>query len=212
MNTSRGRPVDVNKQQEQKLKLIIAAQELLDEKSYRSLTIREIAQRAGVNSALIRYYFESKEGLFIALFEQMATEHFALMATISQSDTPIRAFITIMLDMLNEHSGFARFLHDEIMAGDSSLQFAFVEKFPKRMAIFLPDLIKQQIEQGNLAENTNTKYAAFSLMSLIITPFVTAPIRESVWKISSAELASPHWSEHIFQLFMSGYGKRKNNE
>ena len=44
--------------------LIRAAQRLFDTHGYEAATIREIAQEAGVDSAMIHHYFGSKEGLF----------------------------------------------------------------------------------------------------------------------------------------------------
>ena len=211
MNANRGRPVDTDKQQEQKAKLIVAAMTLLQEKSYRSITIRELGQRAGVNSALVGYYFDSKEGLFIALLGQMAREHFSKIENIMHSNEPIREFIQIMLSMLNENSGLARMMHDDVMSKDSSLKDALIERFPKRMATFLPMLITQQIKVGQLSEKINAKYAAFSLMGLIVMPFVGAPIREMAWQISEDELKQPEWADNIYRLFLTGYGKRGDN-
>ena len=201
----RGRPVDREKQEEQKHKLISVAAELLSEKSYKSITIRELGDRAGVNSAMIRYYFESKEGLFIALLDNMSSEHFNQMQKLIQSEDPIRSFISFMLDMLNRNSGLARMIHDEVLSEDSVLKAIFMRNFPKRMANFLPKLIKQQIQLGRLRSDINPKYAAFSLMGLIVLPFLAAPIREEAWEISAQELKQTQWIDHLYQTFMLGY-------
>ena len=211
MNANRWRPVDTGKQQEQKAKLLAAAMTLLKEKSYNSITIRELGKTAGVNSALVGYYFDNKEGLFTALLDEMAKTHFSRMQNIMHAQEPIREFIHIMLSMLNENSGLARIMHDEVLSRDSSLKNLLIERFPKRMASFLPMLITQQIAAGRLSENINAKYAAFSLIGLIVMPFVGAPIREMAWQISEDELKQPEWAENIYRLFLTGYGKRGDN-
>jgi len=48
VNASRGRPSDPGVQQERKTRLIEAAHKLLTEKSFRNITIREIASEAGM--------------------------------------------------------------------------------------------------------------------------------------------------------------------
>ena len=40
---------------------------------FHGVTIREVARSAGVDSALVHYYFETKKGLFDAVFERRAT-------------------------------------------------------------------------------------------------------------------------------------------
>lgn len=211
MNATRGRPVDIEKQQEQKSKLVAAAVALLREKSYRSITIRELAQTAGVNSALVAYYFGNKEGLFIGMLDVLAKENFSKMKGVLASPEPIKAFIQAMLSMANQNAGTVKMIHDEIMTHDTPLRSAFIERFPKRMAVFLPQLLDHQIQAGLLDENINTKYAAFTLIGLIMMPFVAAPIREAAWEITADELKQPAWADNLYRMFLTGYGKRETN-
>ena len=78
-DTIKGRPVNPEKQAMQKAKLLASAEQLLAEKPYVNITIRELAQHSGINSAMISYYFTNKEGLFIALLDEMSTKHFTVM-------------------------------------------------------------------------------------------------------------------------------------
>ena len=48
--------------------LLDAAEAIMLEEGYAAVTTRRIASRAGVNSALVYYYFDTMDGLFIALF------------------------------------------------------------------------------------------------------------------------------------------------
>lgn len=201
MTPPRGRPVDPAKQAEQKQNLLIAAKQLMSEKTYRSITIRELGERAGVNSAMVKYYFENKEGLFIALLDHMAHEHFSRVTQLASAENPIKALIQNMLAMLSDNKGVARMIHDEILHNDSVLRDAFIERFPKRMAQFLPRLIQQELA---IEDPMTAKYLAFNLISLIITPYIGEPVRKMAWKISDDELKQAEWAEHIYQFFMNG--------
>lgn len=201
--SSRGRPVDESKQAQQKEKLIEATQKLLAEKSFRTITIREIGEAANINSAMIRYYFENKEGLFKALLDQMADRHFSSIKSLSNEENPIRAVITVMLNMLLDNAGMARMIHDEVLQQESTLRQAFIERFPKRMAKLLPQLISHELK---IDDPKTCKYLAFNLISLIITPFIGEPVRKIAWNISDEELRDPAWGEHLYTLFVSGSG------
>lgn len=51
-------------------RLVEVAQEMLNEKPYPEITLEEIAERAGVARTLIFYHYGSREGLFVAAFNQ----------------------------------------------------------------------------------------------------------------------------------------------
>ena len=201
---NKGRPVDNEKQAKQKQKLLDAALTLLDEKNYKDITIRELGKHAGINSAMVSYYFNNKEGLFIALLDQISENHFSKFTELHHSKEPIKDLITFMLSLLNQQPGLMKLIHNEAMSPHSNLRPALIERFPKRMAEILPALITQQQALGKIRQDINARYAAFSLISLIIMPFLTAPIREDAWGIKSQELNAPQWTEHIYQLFIYG--------
>jgi len=210
---SKGRPVDLNKQAIQKAKLLASAEALLAEKSYANITIRELAQHSGVNSAMVSYYFTNKEGLFVALLDEMSTKHFTVMHAITQSADPIKTFIETILAMLNNDNGLARLIHHEFLSGNSTasskgsqtsrstLSDIFIDRFPKKMASFIPQLVKNNTL---IKDDRKAKYAAFSLVTMLITPFIHKSIRQQAWQISDEELQSPLWAEHIHQQFMFG--------
>jgi AcrR family transcriptional regulator len=50
--------------------LLEAAAALFDERGYQGATVRDIGERAGVDSALIARYFGGKEGLYLAALEE----------------------------------------------------------------------------------------------------------------------------------------------
>lgn len=53
-------------------KLLAAASELMIERNSLDISLSEIAQRSGVNSALVKYHFGNKEGLLLALLARDA--------------------------------------------------------------------------------------------------------------------------------------------
>ncbi len=202
--SKRGRPLDPAIQQERKEQLMDAAYTLLNEKSYRTITIREIAEVANMKSAMISYYFENKEGLFIALIERNAVAHFNQFEHVLTSPTPIKTFISIALTHFSENPSLSRFIADEIMSQQSPLGDKFISIMPKKMAMFLPQLIESLKEKGDIRNDLDSKWAAFSLMTLIIMPFIGAQVREKAWEISHEDVSSPAWVEHIYRLFMAG--------
>ena len=66
------KPTARNRDEARDVRLLDAAEALLLEEGYAAVTSRRVAERAGVNPALLYYYFESMDGLFVALFRRGA--------------------------------------------------------------------------------------------------------------------------------------------
>ncbi len=66
--------------------LLDATSALMIERNSVSVSLSEIAQKSGLNSALISYYFGSKAGLFTALLERDTCKAFAGLERLLQSD------------------------------------------------------------------------------------------------------------------------------
>ena len=59
---------------EARAKIAAAAEQLFAARGYDGTVVRDIARAAGVNAAMIHYYFKSKEGLYRAILEGVKGE------------------------------------------------------------------------------------------------------------------------------------------
>lgn len=84
--------------------LLDAAEILMLEEGYAGVTTRRIAARAGVNSALVYYYFDTMDGLFIALFQRGAERARAQWEQVLASSQPLWG----IWEMLRDESNTAR--------------------------------------------------------------------------------------------------------
>src|SRR6201993_2257154 len=70
-------------------KLLVAVSELMIERSSIELSLSDIAQKSGVNSALVKYHFGNKDGLLLALLARdAASEVSSLEYLLAQPITP----------------------------------------------------------------------------------------------------------------------------
>jgi len=70
-------------------KLLVAASELMIERSSIEVSLSDIAQKSGVNAALVKYHFGNKDGLLLALLARdAATEMSNLEYLLAQPITP----------------------------------------------------------------------------------------------------------------------------
>ncbi len=205
--SKRGRPEDPVLQEERKSALLDAAFELLQQKGYRSITIREIADKAEMKSAMISYYFGGKEGLFLGILERFAQLEVGRFKTLRNDPEPLRGFIRTAISNFSRNPAITRLLVDEVMSSDSHLRDRFIELMPKQIATLLPVLVKIEQAKGRIRQDADPKWLAFSLVTMVISPFIGAVVRDQAWNISHDEVSSDVWAEHIYRLFMEGAGQ-----
>ena len=78
--------------------ILDAAESLMVREGYAAVTSRRVAALAGVNSALVYYYFETMEGLFIALFRRGADRSFDRLEEVLTSPQPLWEFWELIHD------------------------------------------------------------------------------------------------------------------
>jgi AcrR family transcriptional regulator len=71
--------------------LLEAAAVVMANEGYAAVTSRRVAAEAGLNRALVHYYFQTMDDLFIALLRHRAEQGLATQAKALQSDQPLWA-------------------------------------------------------------------------------------------------------------------------
>ena len=70
-------------------KIFEAAAEVFEERGLAGSRMQEIADRAGLNKALLHYYFRSKDKLFEAVFAKLAGTMFKKLFSCLDNDLPL---------------------------------------------------------------------------------------------------------------------------
>ncbi|MCJ7652399.1 MAG: TetR/AcrR family transcriptional regulator [Actinobacteria bacterium] len=102
-------------------RILEVADSLFAEVGYDAATTREIAERSGVNKALIHYHFGSKEGLLDSILEMYYMELTSVLGDAIQSGGNFhertRRLIDAYTDFLDEHRNFTRTVLREASGG-----------------------------------------------------------------------------------------------
>ncbi|GAB1372422.1 hypothetical protein MASR1M45_24840 [Candidatus Kapaibacterium sp.] len=87
-----------------------AAKSVFLEKGFDGAKMQNIADTAGINKALLHYYYRSKEKLFDVVFSQILNQFFKKMGEVWETELSIEGqnitFIVLMLEHL-----FAKKIH-----------------------------------------------------------------------------------------------------
>jgi TetR/AcrR family transcriptional regulator len=104
-------------------KIFRAASEVFEEKGFAAARMQEIADHAGINKALLHYYFRSKDQLFRAVFQVLLKKMFEKIFSIFREDISfkekIRRFYGQHIDFLMKNPDLPIFLMNEISRNPS---------------------------------------------------------------------------------------------
>ncbi len=104
---------------EDKKELILeTAERLFSELGYNGTSTRAIASEAGVNMAMLNYYFGSKEGLYKAIFERKFKGFHQVLVDINEEDISswdkVKKYVTVYVDRLSTQTCFQKLIQYEL--------------------------------------------------------------------------------------------------
>lgn len=95
-----------------------AALQVFVQKGYANCSSREIAREAGMNVALVNYYFRSKSKLFTIIFESVMQEFLHSMVHVFSEERPLREKIRVLIEkeyeFLAKHPDIPLFIQTEL--------------------------------------------------------------------------------------------------
>jgi AcrR family transcriptional regulator len=99
--------------------ILDVAERVFSELGYDGASTRTISGEAGVNMAMLNYYFGSKEGLFLAIFERRISVFQNLLQYIGSDDKlnswqKVEYYIEAYVDRIFSNSCFQRLLYQEM--------------------------------------------------------------------------------------------------
>ena len=156
-----------------------AARKVFHQKGYAGTRTRDIAEEAGINHAMLNYYFRSKEKLFeIVMMETMGQFFKGVGVILNDENTSleekIERVVANYIDLLLEEPDLPTFILNEVRTNPEP----FVANTPILQALEHSVLARQYAEavaQGRITE-PNLMHTVLSVISLVIFPFIAQPI------------------------------------
>ncbi|MEZ8257757.1 TetR/AcrR family transcriptional regulator [Vibrio cyclitrophicus] len=188
--------------------LIEHARDLFVVQSYDKVSTRLIAERAGVNIAMIRYYFGNKAGLFEAMLrETLRPMQLQMQKLVEESSH--ENFLDLMRTYYKEMvkvPKFPRLIAQVMNMPPSEVQRELLEKVFLDVAKPAQDVIFEKlVEQGILKQNMDPKLCRVSYISLMVFPFIAPPPLLAIHGIELNEEFLNRLIEHNIQLMSEGF-------
>lgn len=166
---------EINLSTEEKFKE--AARIVFTKKGYAATRTRDIAQQAGLNLALLNYYFRSKEKLFeIVMLEKVQQLFESIEPGFNDPTTSLEEKFSIIasqyIDMLIKNPDLPIFVLSEIRNNPKQLAKKFQLKTMIGSSYFVKQLSKKK-------KNIDPVQLFLSFMGMLVFPFIIKPVLES---------------------------------
>lgn len=154
---------------EKQLQIMEVAEELFAENGFRGTSVRDIADKAGVNLAMISYYFGSKEKLLEAIFEyrgdttKLILENLASKSGLSSMDK-MNGMIDHYLKKLASQQCFHRLMVREQSVANSEAVTAMILKLKKQNLEVVKRLITEGQKTGEFRKNIDVSLLMITML------------------------------------------------
>ena len=207
---SLGRPPGRTDGEQVKQRLLAAAHELFLSYEFKAVSVRQIADQAGVNGAMVSYYFGSKKGLYLAMVEQViGSMEEPLEKLRQQKSESVDEFVTAYMEFLSENTWWPNFMIREVLFGEEEFRETIMEKFSSTFAQVLIQSIGNEIKSENYRKDLQPELAVWSLMGMMVFPFLSRPIAKKLLQSDFDETVIDSLIKHTCKLFNQGVTVQK---
>jgi TetR/AcrR family transcriptional regulator len=183
---SKGTAVPVQRDGDTEQRILDAAHVVFVRTGTAGARMQEIAREAGVNSALLHYYFRSKDRLAEAVFHRAAAQLMPAVVGVLVSDRSlpdkVRAIVEIELDRLTRTPYLPAYIISELAHHPeritqlvSALTGARPEALGRKLLRIVGDQINEAVRAGRMRPIAPEQFMV-NLLSLCIFPFAARPM------------------------------------
>ena len=160
------------------IQILNAAKTVFQQKGMDGSRMQEIADEAGINKAMLHYYYRSKQILFEAVFNHafalLAPQLNKILNDDSSIEEKIRNFTSNYISFVNKHPYLPNFVIQEINRNPGFVLkmklnsgFPNIEKFKEQ--------VKKDVENG-IIKPIKAEQLFINILSLSVFPFVATPL------------------------------------
>ena len=143
----------------------------------------EIALAAGVNKALLYYYFKDKESLYGAVLDHAFGSIYSRLGAILDSQAPnsekILQYAGEHFDALAKHPTFCRVVHSEMTRHDSPHMALLVKRYQGRLMERMQEVLREGIASGEFRQVDPINFA-LSMVAVNVFYFVSVPVFQAI--------------------------------
>lgn len=165
-------------------KILEAAKNVFMKYGLYGARMQDIADTAGINKALLHYYFRSKEKLFDAVFDGALENYFSQMRVIGDTSLPIKErlmqYVDNMFEFFSEYPQMSMFIIKEISINPDMFHEK-VKHLKNQRSLLIPTL-EEAFAKGEINTPFDPVLFMVNLHSMCAYPFLASPLYKVMLK------------------------------
>ncbi|HTX87730.1 MAG TPA: TetR/AcrR family transcriptional regulator [Bacteroidales bacterium] len=178
----------VNKSISTEERILEAAKTVFHRKGFEGARMQEIANEAGINKALLHYYYRTKENLFDAVFRDAFEGLFTRLFSIIGSELPleekIRQVFFNYITLLRQHSYIPWFILNSLHRNPEKIAEIFRNSRISPEDIFRK--LKKSLAQEHL-DGVDYRQFIINIISLSVFPVLGEPLIRLIFNLNEKE-------------------------
>ncbi|MCL1942203.1 MAG: TetR/AcrR family transcriptional regulator [Candidatus Azobacteroides sp.] len=168
-----------------------AARKIFHKKGYAGTRTRDIAEEAGINPALLNYYYRSKEKLFDLVFDEGFSEISASLNILLNDDkfdlaVKIDYIVNKYIDVVSKNPDLPLFILGEIKANPENLKKKLGLSGTLLTTSKLYEQMRNQLDfSGSIP--VNPIHIIINILSMTIFPFVGKPLIKNMTEMNDLD-------------------------
>jgi TetR/AcrR family transcriptional regulator len=171
-------------------KILAAARNVFINKGYAGARMQEIADEAGINKALLHYYFRSKDKLFEQIFREAFGKLLPSIAEIFTRPISIfekfEQFTEAYISVVIENPFIPVFVLSEMHRNPDEFFGTYIQPEMAGNVQIIGQEIAKAVQAGTIRP-IDPRQLMMNLMSLCVFPFVARPMFQKMMQISDAD-------------------------
>jgi TetR/AcrR family transcriptional regulator len=165
-------------------RILKAAQKIFTHKGMAGARMQEIADEAGINKALLHYYFRNKDKLFRRIFQESFEMLISQVSIALDSDKPlfdkIRDIIDTYINVLTANPSLPIFVLSEINQNPDNLEKVIGNALPPVFQkLFIQ--VEEEVKNGSIYP-IHPLHLLLNILGMVIFPFASRPLLQRILK------------------------------
>jgi TetR/AcrR family transcriptional regulator len=190
-------------------RILAAAVEVFARKGFDGARTDEIAAKAGVNKAMIYYYFKSKDSLYTIIVETVFEKVYLIISRhlslfdVNEPEQGLVSFVDSYVDFIYSHRIFVKVLLWDLARG-GAIVAGVAGKIMRDKVVQFGRIFEKAAKEGH-TRPVDPKHLLVSIIGMVLFFFLAEPVVRVIW--GEEPLTPEHVADrkqHISSLILHG--------
>ena len=182
---------------DKQIQIMEAAEQLFAQRGFEGTSVRDIAETANVNLAMISYYFGSKEKLMEALFKHKGDHFRVQLESLIQDEKlssieKVEKFIDDFIERILKKQCFHKIMVREQVSDSNSPIVQRIYELKEANLALIKQLIQQGQKKGHFKKNIEIEFLMMTLIGTVSQTVTSQQLYRRLFNIQSQEEYEKH--------------------